>query len=140
MLQDPNSLMGLLTQYLRAVGWSITAAVGFAFGIGIALKVFDMLCENDQFVFEVLSIRDQNSIEFYNSALFNICCNPLVFDKNTQLIYGSLTMFDPPHINIDKPLQLDFYGGSSNIDLSILPLTISLNIFFNQIIALSTLF
>ena len=35
--------MGLLTQYLRAVGWSITAAVGFAFGIGIALKVFDML-------------------------------------------------------------------------------------------------
>ena len=43
MLQDPNSLMGLLTQYARAVGWSITAAVGFAFGIGIALKVFDML-------------------------------------------------------------------------------------------------
>ncbi|HIF83581.1 MAG TPA: DUF350 domain-containing protein, partial [Candidatus Marinimicrobia bacterium] len=25
------------------VGWSITAAVGFAFGIGIALKVFDWL-------------------------------------------------------------------------------------------------
>ena len=43
MLQDPNSLMGLLTQYLRAIGWSISAAVGFAFGIGIALKVFDML-------------------------------------------------------------------------------------------------
>ena len=43
MLQDPNSMMGLLTQYLRAVGWSVTAAVGFAFGIGIALKVFDLL-------------------------------------------------------------------------------------------------
>ena len=43
MLQDPNSLMGLLTQYLRAVGWSVAAAVGFAFGIGIALKVFDYL-------------------------------------------------------------------------------------------------
>ena len=43
MLQDPNSLMGMLTQYGRAVGWSIAAAVGFAFGIGIALKVFDML-------------------------------------------------------------------------------------------------
>ena len=43
MLQDPNSWSGLLTQYGRAVGWSITAAVGFAFGIGIALKVFDML-------------------------------------------------------------------------------------------------
>ncbi|MEC9376507.1 MAG: DUF350 domain-containing protein, partial [Candidatus Neomarinimicrobiota bacterium] len=33
----------ILTQYARAVGWSITAAVGFAFGVGIALKVFDML-------------------------------------------------------------------------------------------------
>jgi len=43
MLHDPNSLMGMLTQYGRAVGWSIAAAVGFAFGIGIALKVFDML-------------------------------------------------------------------------------------------------
>ncbi len=43
MLQDPNSLMGILTQYLRAVGWSVAAAVGFAFGIGIALKVFDWL-------------------------------------------------------------------------------------------------
>ena len=32
-----------LLQYLRAVGWSITAAVGFAFGVGIALKVFDWL-------------------------------------------------------------------------------------------------
>ena len=33
----------ILMQYIRAIGWSITAAVGFAFGIGIALKVFDML-------------------------------------------------------------------------------------------------
>ena len=32
-----------LLQYLGAVGWSITAAVGFAFGVGIALKVFDWL-------------------------------------------------------------------------------------------------
>ena len=32
-----------LLQYLRAVGWFITAAVGFAFGVGIALKVFDWL-------------------------------------------------------------------------------------------------
>ena len=32
-----------LLQYLRAVGWSITAAVGFACGVGIALKVFDWL-------------------------------------------------------------------------------------------------
>ena len=42
-MTDPNTVMGLLTQYARAVGWSITAAVGFAFGIGIALKVFDWL-------------------------------------------------------------------------------------------------
>ena len=42
-MPDPNTLMGLLTQYARAVGWSIAAAVGFAFGIGIALKVFDLL-------------------------------------------------------------------------------------------------
>ena len=33
----------IFMQYARAIGWSITAAVGFAFGIGIALKVFDML-------------------------------------------------------------------------------------------------
>ena len=32
-----------LLQYLRAVGWSVTAAVGFALGVGIALKVFDYL-------------------------------------------------------------------------------------------------
>ena len=32
-----------LLQYLRAVGWAVTAAVGFAFGVGIALKVFDWL-------------------------------------------------------------------------------------------------
>ena len=42
-MPDPNTVMGLLTQYARAVGWSIAAAVGFAFGIGIALKVFDWL-------------------------------------------------------------------------------------------------
>ena len=29
----------IFMQYARAIGWSITAAVGFAFGIGIALKV-----------------------------------------------------------------------------------------------------
>ena len=42
-MPDPNSLVGLLTQYARAVGWSIAAELGFAIGIGIALKVFDML-------------------------------------------------------------------------------------------------
>lgn len=40
---DPMSLEGLLSSYARALGWSIIAAVGFAFGVGIALKVFDWL-------------------------------------------------------------------------------------------------
>ena len=40
---DPLSLKGTLLEYLRAVGWSVAAAVGFAFGVGIALKVFDWL-------------------------------------------------------------------------------------------------
>ena len=40
---DPLSLKGILLEYLRAVGWSVAAAVGFAFGVGIALKVFDWL-------------------------------------------------------------------------------------------------
>ena len=40
---DPLSLKGTLLEYLRAVGWSVAAAGGFAFGVGIALKVFDWL-------------------------------------------------------------------------------------------------
>ena len=32
-----------LLQYLRAVGWSVTAAVGFAFGVGIAGTNFGAL-------------------------------------------------------------------------------------------------
>ncbi|MBA07636.1 MAG: hypothetical protein CMG52_01700 [Candidatus Marinimicrobia bacterium] len=43
MMLDPLSLKGTLLEYLRAVGWSVAAAVGFAFGVGIALKVFDWL-------------------------------------------------------------------------------------------------
>lgn len=40
---DPLSWEGLISSYARALGWSIIAAVGFAFGVGIALKVFDWL-------------------------------------------------------------------------------------------------
>ena len=40
---DPLSLKGTLLEYLRAVGWSVAAAVGLDFGVGIALKVFDWL-------------------------------------------------------------------------------------------------
>ncbi|MBI66483.1 MAG: hypothetical protein CMG65_01660 [Candidatus Marinimicrobia bacterium] len=40
---DPTSFSGLLAEYGRAIGWSIAAAIGFSFGVGLALKVFDWL-------------------------------------------------------------------------------------------------
>jgi len=39
----PTSFSGLLAEYGRAIGWSITAAIGFSFGVGLAIKVFDWL-------------------------------------------------------------------------------------------------
>ncbi|MDP6592627.1 MAG: DUF350 domain-containing protein [Candidatus Marinimicrobia bacterium] len=29
--------------YLRAIGWSVVAALGFSLGIGLAIKVFDWM-------------------------------------------------------------------------------------------------
>ena len=40
---DPTSFAGLLAEYGRAIGWSVTAAIGFSFGVGLAIKVFDCL-------------------------------------------------------------------------------------------------
>ena len=40
---DPTSFSGLLAEYGRAIGWSVTAAIGFSFGVGLAIKVFDWL-------------------------------------------------------------------------------------------------
>ena len=40
---DPTSFSGLLAEYGRAIGWSVTAAISFSFGIGLAIKVFDWL-------------------------------------------------------------------------------------------------
>ncbi|MBC8322647.1 MAG: DUF350 domain-containing protein [Candidatus Marinimicrobia bacterium] len=40
---DPFGIESTLLSYLRAIGWSITAAIGFSFGIGLAIKVFDWL-------------------------------------------------------------------------------------------------
>ena len=37
---DPTSFSGLLAEYGRAIGWSVAAAIGFSFGVGLALKVF----------------------------------------------------------------------------------------------------
>ena len=33
-------------EYLRAIGWALTASIGFSIGIGIALTVFDKLTPN----------------------------------------------------------------------------------------------
>ena len=43
---DPTSFSGLLAEYGRAIGWSVAAAIGFSFGVGLALKVFDWLSSN----------------------------------------------------------------------------------------------
>ena len=40
---DPTSFSGLLAEYGRAIGWSVAAAIGFSFSVGLALKVFDWL-------------------------------------------------------------------------------------------------
>ena len=40
---DPFGLEATLISYLRAIGWSIVAAIGFSLGIGLAIKVFDWL-------------------------------------------------------------------------------------------------
>lgn len=40
---DTFSWSFTLLMYLRAIGWVIVAAIGFSFGIGLALKVFTWL-------------------------------------------------------------------------------------------------
>ena len=40
---DPTSWGGMFAQYGRSLLWAITAAIGFGLGVGISLKVFDML-------------------------------------------------------------------------------------------------
>ena len=37
---DPFGLESVLMSYLRAIGWSVVAALGFSLGIGLAIKVF----------------------------------------------------------------------------------------------------
>ena len=39
-------LYSQLIEYLRAIGWALTASIGFSIGIGIALTVFDKLTPN----------------------------------------------------------------------------------------------
>lgn len=40
---DPFGLGATLLNYARALGWTITAAVGFSIGVGLAIKVFAWL-------------------------------------------------------------------------------------------------
>lgn len=40
---DTFSWSYVLMMYLRGIGWAIVAAIGFSFGIGLAIKVFDWL-------------------------------------------------------------------------------------------------
>jgi len=35
-----------IIEYLRAIGWALTASIGFSLGISIALTVFDKLTPN----------------------------------------------------------------------------------------------
>ena len=43
MDSDPFGSQSVFNTYLRAIGWSIVAALGFSIGIGLALKVFDLM-------------------------------------------------------------------------------------------------
>ena len=54
---DPFGFESTLMNYLRAIGWSIAAAIGFSFGVGLAIKVFDWLSTD---IDEWAEIRDGN--------------------------------------------------------------------------------
>ena len=40
---DPFGWQSIINSYLRAIDWSVVAALGFSIGIGLALKVFDWM-------------------------------------------------------------------------------------------------
>jgi uncharacterized membrane protein YjfL (UPF0719 family) len=39
-------LMTTIEQYLRAIGWTISASIGFAIGVAIALWIFDIISKD----------------------------------------------------------------------------------------------
>ena len=43
---DPFSWSYTFTMYLRAIGWALVAALGFSLGIGLAIKVFNLLSKD----------------------------------------------------------------------------------------------
>ncbi len=40
---DPFSWSYTIAMYLKGIGWAIVASLGFSFGVGLAIKVFDWL-------------------------------------------------------------------------------------------------
>jgi len=40
---NSEEIVLMLWQYLRSFGWAIVAAISFAFAMGLAIKVFDLL-------------------------------------------------------------------------------------------------
>jgi len=73
-------------------------------------------CFNNQIYFYIGKALDEKNINYYNSERFEICCEVLAFNLIDKLVYGSLGFFDPPNLNIKKPLNLEFYGGSLNLE------------------------
>ena len=72
---DPTSFSGLLAEYGRAIGWSVTAAIGFSFGVGLAIKVFDWLSadideweeiKKDPYGFELEKMYEEDMMELDN--------------------------------------------------------------------------
>ncbi len=43
---DPLGWEFTLNNYLRAVGWSLVAAISFSVGIALAIKIFDLFSVN----------------------------------------------------------------------------------------------
>ena len=39
-------LITTLEQYVRAIGWTISASIGFAIGVAIALWIFDLISKD----------------------------------------------------------------------------------------------
>ena len=85
----------ILMQYARAIGWSITAAVGFAFGIGIALKVFDML-STDIDEWEEIKKGNMGVSLIFISLIFFILFKSEIVLKNILLLALTFKSINSP--------------------------------------------
>ena len=55
-----------MAEYGLAIGWSVAAAIGFSFGVGLALKVFDWLSSD---IDEWEEIKKGNHSDFKRAIL-----------------------------------------------------------------------